>query len=640
MQDIVPPNRDEKTKLEKTQDNLYSPSKYVGLKPRKELKPKSYSAHEDWEDDNLDHILSEYKPKKRVNFFLIFTGIAFLFFVGAAVYGLVSFFSRESNLAASDVEINIIGPVSIGGGEELNLDIVLQNNNISPIQTVDLVIEYPEGTKKADDLRTDLPRIREGLGVIESGAIIKKSYASALFGEEGENRQIIVSVEYRLPDSNAIFEKKKTFDIVLQSSPIRLLVDNVKEINEGEELMFDVSLSSNSNQILQNIMLEASYPFGFEFESSTKDAQIGNNKWLFSVLKPKETQKFQIKGRLKGQDGEERVFKFTTGIRDEENKENLGIVFSTLPKSVTISRPFFDVRLSLDGNSDSEVIKEGNQMIRAELKYFNNTNFNITNAEIILTLSGSVLDKESVRVTDGFYRSGDNTILWDKKTNSNLEEISAGQSGSVAFTFRTKALAYGDVVFKNPEITLNVSSSGLRISEEEVQEEIKSTSFSRIKFISGLDLFASSVRSTGDFGPIPPEVDKETSYTINLELKNTSNMLENGVLTAHLPNYVKWNNVINSNGETVNYDPISRVVEWKVGEVDSFVGYTLPSRKVSFQVSLIPSSSQLGSTPSLVDNIRFSALDLFVNKTIEDVAENVTTEIYGSFDRSTSQVTN
>ncbi|MCB9805999.1 hypothetical protein H6775_02440 [Candidatus Nomurabacteria bacterium] len=638
MQDITPPNRDDRTKLEKVQDNLYSPSKYAGLKPRKDLKPKGYAANESWDDGDLNTMISEYKPKKRLNWFIVFAVIAFLFFIGAAVYGFFNFLNGTSNVAGNDVDINVIGPVSIGGGEELTLDIVVQNSNAGVIQTVDLVIEYPDGTKQADDLRTDLPRIREGLGNLEPGTVVKRTYAAALFGEEGEDKEIIVSVEYRLPESNAIFEKKKTFDVVLQSSPIRLLVDNVKEVNAGQELVFDVSVSSNSNQILQNVMLEAVYPFGFEVESTTRDPYTGDNKWFFEVLKPKETQRFQIRGRLLGQDKEERVFKFTTGIRDEEVKDNIGIVFTTIPKSVTISRPFFDVRLSLDGNTDGEVVKQGNQLVQAELRYANNTNSNISNAKVVLSFNGDVLDKNSVRVSDGFYRSTDNTILWDKSTKGDLTEIQAGDTGVLAFTFQTKPLASGSTVFKNPEITMNITSSGLRTSETEVQEEVQSTSFSRVRFVSDIDLQAFSTRLSSDSGPIPPKVDQETTYTIDLELDNTSNNLSNGVLTASLPNYVKWKNIVTGGGETINYDPISRIIEWKLGDVSAFAGYTLPTRKVSFQVGLTPSASQIGGAPVLVSNVRFAALDTFIDRNIETVAEDVTTELYGNSANETSQV--
>ena len=70
------------------------------------------------------------------------------------------------------------------------------------------VIEYPEGTKTAD-LQNDLPRFREGLGDIPANSILKKTYSATLFGEEGEQKNIDARIEYRVPNSNAIFERLK-----------------------------------------------------------------------------------------------------------------------------------------------------------------------------------------------------------------------------------------------------------------------------------------------------------------------------------------------------------------------------------------------------------------------------------------------
>lgn len=623
MQDIQPPK---KGKIEKLTQRLYSPNEQFSIRERKKLSQKEFNTQADWNDGSISDILESENPKKAINFFGIFAVIAFLFFAGALGYAGLNFFGGGQLISGNDVDISVIGPVSIGGGEELSLDIVVQNNNQTQLETVDLIIEYPEGTKKADDLKTDLTRLREGLGIVSPNSVVKRTHLAALFGEEGTEKQIEITVEYRLPGSNAIFEKKKVFDIVLQSSPIRLRVNAVKEITPNQELVFDVELGSNSNQVLENVMLVVKYPFGFVLEDSDFETFDGNNVWLFKELRPQEKIKFKIKGRLEGQNTEERVFNFEAGIQDDSSLGELGVIFTKLPKAVTISRPFLDLKLAIDGDVRSDVVKTGAEQIDGKLTYTNNTDTTIQDAHVTLTFNGAVLDKESVRVSDGFYRSGDNSIVWDRNNNEGLREILAGSTGSLSFSFRSKPLANLSSVFKNPEIIIDVVGTGRRVGENNVSEEISSNSFKRIQFASNV-LVNSETRYVA--GAIPPKVDNQTSYAVVVSIQNSSADISNARVTTVLPNYVRWDNVVSAGPGKISFDPVSREVRWDVAKVPAHAGYTIGKYQISFQVTLTPSVSQKGVSPELTGQFNFSGMDTFVERNIQSGAEAATTNVSG-----------
>lgn len=631
MEDITPPDQNN-SRIEELQKKLYSPNVHFEIKPRKKLRSRDFNTQNDWNDGSLEEKLQAYEePKRKFNFFMLFFVMALIFFLGALGFAAFNFYGGTKSVSGNDVDISVIGPVAIGGGDELTLDVIIQNNNPSQLETVDLVVEYPDGTKSSEDLRTDLPRVREGLGIIEPNSVVKRSVSAALFGGEGEEKKISVSVEYRLPGGNAIFEKKKEFNVVLQSSPIRLTVDSVKEITSNQELEFNVKLNSNSTETLNNIMVNVDYPFGFtlvdaDFETFDKD-----NTWLFKELRPQEEIVLKIKGRLEGQNQEERVFNFKAGIQDEEIKNELGIVFTTLPKAVTISRPFLELKLAVDGDTSANLVRAGEQQIQGSINYLNNTATNIRDARIVVKLTGDVLNESSMFVSEGFYRSQDNTIIWDRTTTNKLEEIESGNSGTLAFSFRTKDLATLDTVFKNPEITMDALITGRRVSESPVPEEIESTTFKRIQFVSDVDLYAETLYGQGPFtntGPIPPKVNSETTYTIKLEVENSSNLVEKGRIFTSLPNYVKWNNKFSGDG-TVTYDSVSRTIEWNIGDINPHVGFTTPRKTAYIQVTLTPSVTQVSQSPALTSQIRFTGYDTFTNSNIEKFLEAITINVDG-----------
>lgn len=599
------------SRVERLQQKLYSPNAHFEMKSRQELQEKPSPYQTNWESTNKNTFSVE---KPGLSIFAKLAIIAGIFFLGALGYAYVVITGDTSSIAKSDVELTVISPVAIGGGEELTLDIIVENKNTLVLETVDLVIEYPDGTKESKDLRTNLPRVREGLGNIPPGQIVKKSYNAALFGEEGSVKDISVRVEYRLPGSTSIFEQKKNVTLALQSSPIRLLVDSVKEITAQQELVFDITLSSNSNQDLRNVVIEAKYPFGFVVSDATIKPSDKNNIWRFDQLKPQEQITFQVKGRLEGQNKEERVFKWNAGIADEANPNKLGIAFINLQKSITLTQPFLALELSIDGDTRVDLVRKGETSIEALLTYFNNTGSAINDATIKLKLEGDVLQDNAVQVTGGFFNSTDNTVTWDASTIPELKQIPVGGRETLLFKFMSKPLATRAAVFKNPELVIDATVTGRRLAEDQVPEDVRSSTVSRVKFLSDVDL-TSVVSYAGEpfvnTGPIPPRVEQATTYTVLLSVTNSSNFIQNGKVTALLPSYVQWNNTFMPSTEQVSFDPVTRRIEWNLGDVREHVGFIDPSRTLAIQLTLIPSASQIGQTPELLNNLLFEGLDTF-----------------------------
>jgi len=633
----TPNNQPPKSKIDSLEEKLYSPNVKFNEKPRKELKEKDYGVTQEWPggvDPTQDEDVEE---NTGMSIFTKIALVAFVFFLGALAYGGYVLYTGLPSSDGGNVDITVISPVSVGGGEELSLDIIIQNNNQVPLSLVDLVIEYPDGTKSTEDLRTDVTRDREGLGVIEAGSIVRRTKSVALFGEEGDEKEIEVRLEYRTEDSNAVYEKKKIFDVVLQSSPIRLIVDSVKEINPDQTITFNIDVISNSNKKLENIIVEAQYPFGFRLLDSNQETSGGNNNWNLGSLGPKEKKRLTISGILEGQDNEERIFKFNSGIADLEEPDKLAVLFTTFVQAVFIKRPFLQINVTLDGSSDALVVRNERQSVSGIVTYVNNTPTNLNDVKVKIKLDGEVLNESGVQVTGGYYNSIENTIEWDKSTNPNLEEVVTGRSGSLAFSVISQNLANQTKLFRNPEIILDAEVSGRRISENDVPEEITNKTIRTIRFMSVVDVDTSVQYLSG---PLPPQAEKETSYTINWKLKNSSNKLTNGKMVATLPNYVSWNNIVSPSSEKVSFDPVSRQVTWNVGSVSEHTGYTLADREISFQVILLPSISQIGQSPVLVTNPTFTAIDTFTDKSISAPKGSQTTEQIGGNENNSNVIGN
>jgi hypothetical protein len=122
-----------------------------------------------------------------------------------------------------------------------------------------------------------------------------------IFGEENLQKQIVVTLTYNVKGSTSVFTKTKSYDVIINSSPIGVSVSTLKEVTSGQEFDIRVELSSNSKEVLKDIIFEAKYPFGYNYISSTFPPLSNKNTWNIgdidthtSSLSTKKEVDFQI----------------------------------------------------------------------------------------------------------------------------------------------------------------------------------------------------------------------------------------------------------------------------------------------------------------------------------------------------------
>lgn len=624
-----------KSKLEEIQKELYSHN-FQRRESDFKLPSKEYNLKADWENEEKTKTPWFKKLKLKVSLiYLTLLSLAIVFFVGSISYASFIFF-RDSRIEAGEkVDVNIIGPVSIGGGEKLSLDIIVQNNNSVPMELVDLVMEFPEGTKEAGDSMTDLKRVRESLGEIPVGAVVRKTVNSVLFGEENSTKDIQLSIEYQIPDSNAIFQKKKDFSIKLNASPVRLTVEGLKEISSGQQIELDLKIHSNSSKELKDVIIEANYPFGFTYGNSNVKPTVNNNIWIFDSLKPEEEKNIKITGIIEGQNEEERFFRFHSGLVKEDAPKEIGIIFNTSSHNTIIKKSFVDLALTIDGQQreGGEVYVQSGKRSSGYIVFSNNTNNTLRDLDIQLEIAGPALNEKSVVVEQGFYNSINNMIVWNRETHKQFSEVLPRKSLTMSFQFETYPLNKDSVNLRNPEIRLNATVNGIRISENAVEEKVNSSEIALIKVISDVSVRAYTEYEKGPFknsGPVPPKSETETSYTVVLDLTNSTNDLQEAKIEATVPSYVSWTNTFNPQTAQVSYDSYSRKIVWNLGDILAGTGYNSESKKLFINLILTPSISQIGETPDLLKDIKFSAIDTFTKTIISrDLGGTPTTYING-----------
>jgi hypothetical protein len=613
-------------KIEQMKENLYSRTSSPASLHKGELKPEGDSrVLRDWQhpDDSKDDLrLNDTYRQQGSSFFKKMLIASVIFFVFALILGVYVLLRGENVVSANNVDITVAAPASIAGGEVLSMDIKVHNNNAVRLEVVDLSVEFPAGTADPEDTSKELRRFRKTLPDIVPDGTQNLVVKSVLYGEENTKKEIKIKVEYRVKNSNAIFFKEKTYEIFLNTSPISLNITAFNEVVSGQDVEITAVLVSNSKEVLKNVLLKAEYPFGFSFASANPQPSYDNNTWRLGDIEPGTKRTIKIKGKIEGQDEEERVFRFMTGSQSTRNVKVIGTQYISTVETIRISKPFLGVDVEVGGREDNYIV-ELNRTARVKLAWANNLPTAVSNAEIQVKLGGNAYSKEDVNVQNGYFRSADNTIIWNRTTMAGFANIPAGAAGELTFSL-TPRLASQIV---NPQITLDVSVRGTRLSDENVPEQVSSAVRKIIKIPTEASISAQIVRSIGPFtntGPIPPVVDNTTTYTVVWTVGNTSSTIENTTVKASLPPYVHWMGKISPTGEDITYNTESGEVTWKIGSVRPYTGGD-KKRQVAFQIGFEPSQDQVGSYPYLVGDSILSATDQFTGESLKAMQQALTT---------------
>ncbi len=564
-------------------------------------------------EDSPEH---EMKKNSFVNNFFIAAVIFFLVATGIAAYVILGGFNV---ISTNNVDISLQGLVAVDAGEELSLDVIVKNNNNSNLETANLYIEYPDGTRSSTDLTKDMSRQQFDLGTINSGSSKTQTIKAVFFGEKDSVKQIKARVDYKTHGSNAIFSKEKTFDITIKSAPLIMNVNLPQEVNSGQDITISIDVASNANNLIRDLAVQAEYPFGFTFVSSTPAPSTEKNVWKIGDLNPNEKRTITIRGRMDGQNEEERTFRFIAGTTDSADPSKIAIGYITSQQTLAIKKPFVGLALGLNGKEGVQTVGPGDR-ISGTLNWSNNLPIEINDASIEVKLSGKGLDRTQVVAgSGGFYRSSDNTIVWDKNSLGDLSNLNPGDTGVVSFTLT--ALRPSDsssAQSRNMDISVVATMKGTRV-QGGVPQQISSSVTGQAKVATNFTLNTKILHSSGAFnntGPIPPKAERETAYTVVWDIGNQYNDVANATVKAVLPTYVRWMGNYKPSAEQITYDASTRTITWSAPDVRAGVGYTSASREVAFQIAFLPSLSQVDSTPVLIGDTTLIGTDRFTNSEV------------------------
>lgn len=557
------------------------------------------------------------KKKKTIILTLAF---AFLAFAVVVALGISGVFSLGNIVSSRNIDMVIEGSPNVESGVPTRWRVLLTNKNESKLELADLIIDYPLGSLSVKG--ENVSRERRAFGEILPGQTRDEEVALIFVGQEDDQKEVVITLEYRVEGSNAIFAKTETKTARISRSPVGISFNMPQETDSGQEIAVEVECVSNSSVALKDVLLKIEYPPGFQFLSAEPEPYKDKNSWLLGDLNPQEKRSIKIKGILEGQDMSEANFRASVGVNDDDAS-----LLGSAATAVLIKKPFLNLGFLVNGKDIESISGAGGKSLSVSIPWQNNLPDEVRDVSIKVVLKSEAVDFRTLSVQGGDYSASGNSIVWNSSSFNKFAALSPGDEGVVDFSFLLKnVFPVNSSSDRNFSIKMEAEMSGTRNSESGESSVVKSIADKEIKISSELQLAAKVLRGSGPFantGPLPPKVGEATTYTVVFSVSNLYNDVRDAVVRAVLPSYISWTGTVSPSDADISFNSSTGEVFWKLGVVEAGTGLLKPAKEAAFKISFTPALNQMGSTPTLVSQISLEGRDTFTDLPLRDSANDL-----------------
>jgi len=517
-----------------------------------------------------------------------------LFFI--LVFALIFIWNKNS-FSKSKLRLEIFGPEKVAVGEKASFLVKYKNNSNAILKEARLYFQCPSDSYLESGERMEEKELED----IYPGQEKSFNFQCILWGREKEIKEVESWVVFRPKNLKSKFEVKNSFHFEITRSLLNFEIDMPSKVEKDKVFLFNIYYFSNSQEPLSQIKIKANFPNDFQLISSSLPFSE-ENVWTIKDLGPEAGGKIEIQGILKGAVGEMRNFSFS--LFYEKDKKN--ILLRELTKKVMIEKTNLFLRQEINGSPN--FVASLGDALHYEIYFKNIGNQPLEKLSLICILEGDAFNFDDLKTLTGYFRKGDNSVVFDWKTNPSLAFLEPMEEGKIEFWVTLKKENVKSPILKNKVF---IGSS---------KEEFETKILSPIQ-ISQVGYYHDEV--FGNTGPLPPRVGEQTTFTIGWLIKNPLNEISNVKVRAKLGENVKLSlsNIFpETEASRFFYDSEKREIFWSLDKLESN-----QEKTVYFQVIFSPKLDQRGKIPSLISEITLEGYDLFTKENIFLQGNSLTT---------------
>lgn len=528
------------------------------------------------------------------------------------------------------VSISFEGPKEADSTQPTKYIIHYKNENRVTLKEAEIILKYAENFQPVDNVNLkqlgptssrffigDIKPMGEGTVELKGIFYAPKDFPVYLHADLGF---IPSNGSQKLSMENQI-------GVQITAAPVLLGIGAPQNAADSDSVSYVIDYRNLDIRQLSNVQIKVEFPAGFTSKISQPVANEKDSIWYLGNLEANQGGKINIKGVLKGNEGESKDIVVSMG---HVGSDNSFVVYSKQEFSTHMVSPVLAIRQSLENKVD-DVINAG-EVLRYIVEFENTGSIGLRDAIVTAKVDGKILDFSKLSVEGGSYESATNTITWKASDSPVLSIINPKAKGQVRFSVPVKDMipvagkldknfiVTSEAKIDSPDIPTPIDSNKV-IGSNQIELRL----VSKILFDTKGYFTDQIIKNTG---PIPMVSGQETTFTIHWTISSVSNDITGARIQSSLPTGVRWTGEVFPANEKLLYNPRSNQIIWDAGDVNSGTGVLGKPREVIFQVAVKPEINQVGEPIVLLNKSSFSAKDAFVLKDIVLEGDKKDTQLY------------
>lgn len=539
---------------------------------------------------------------------------------------------RQSAFNEARVSLAIIGLESSGSNDLVEYRLAYKNENRATLKNAQILLNYSDNFRPDEngELKIDnASNSRLILGDIAPNSQGEKVIAGKFFAPANAVVYINADLEFTPSGFSSVFRSSAKIGVNIRTSPLKLEIESPLEIISGKKIDYVINFSNASINRYANVKIKMEYPKEFNFTSANPPAALNNELWNIGDLEPGAGGKIVISGNISGARGDSKIIKATIAADDARGGS---VTFEDQEKTTKIvASPLF---ISQQANGKENLNVNAGQSVFYTINFGNVGEVGLRNSVITMAFNSPVVDYASLRAAGGFFNENSKTVIWKASEIPELASLEPGAKKSFRFEVKTlKNLPVAKKEDKNFVLETVVSIDSPDIPTPISENKIISSNRLELKVNSPVSLDVTGFhfdKNMENFGPVPPFLGQETSYSIHWKITNASNDLSDVQVNSSLPSGVKWTGKVypESEADNLKYNDRTNQVTWNIGPMENGVGFVSKEREAVFQVSIAPQVNQVGSKVKLLNASVLTGKDLFTGEDVNIQTKEKSTDLY------------
>jgi hypothetical protein len=549
--------------------------------------------------------------------------IIFIILICLVIIGLALFLVyRQSMFSKEILRLEIIGPEKVAAGDEVEYTIKYKNNGNFALEKPKLTFYMPDNSLTEDGKLMVVKDLKDVYPGAEDVVKIK----TRLLGKEGDLKISKASLSYTPKNLSVRYESDTTFTTKIDTVPLTLDFDIPSKVEKGKDLQYSLNYFSNIDYPLENLSLKIDSVSGFDLKS-TNPSSLDNLEWKLQTLNKAQGGRITVSGTVSSSAEQNLKFSASIGMWQGGNF----VVIKQTEINAEVIQPLLYISQQVNGSSD--YVASPGEVLNYKVSFKNIGSGAFDNLFMIVRLNSPALDMSTIQASGGQAQSNDNMIVWASDRNPQLRHLNSQEEGEVNFSVKVKS----DWNNSNQDQDNAVINNEVNISQ--ITQKFS------VKINSGLMISQKGYYKNSEIansGPVPPQVNKETTYTIVWDIKNYFSDAKNVKVKAVLPENVSLTGKLMPQNELskFSFDSASKEIVWSVGDILAGTGVAGDPVSLSFQVLLKPLLSQKGKVAPIIGAAQISGENQFTNTTITAQDSGIDTSLPDDFSGEDGGVVN